>query len=287
VSVVGHVGKRVDSEKVRPGDVLERSVGQEVDGSFPNHAPDPSQPDNLRWLIEAVRAEQADIGVAFDGDGDRLIAVDGAGDIIWPDRLLMLFASDLLARQPGGDVIFDVKCSRHLPWVIAQAGGNPVMWKAGHSPIKARMRETNALLGGEFTGHIVFQERWYGFDDGLYACARLLEILAFDPRSSSELFAEYPVSVSTPELAVPVHEGEQHTLVDRLIEAAQFPNAKITTLDGLRVDLEDAWGLVRASNTSPRLLLRFEADNEDALAQVQERFRNLLRQVDPGLDIPF
>lgn len=259
----------------------------EVDGTFPNHPPDPTNPDNLSSLIETVREQQAEVGLALDGDGDRLIAVDNTGQIVWPDRLLMLFASDLLARQPGSDVIFDVKCSRHLPRIIAQHGGNPHMWRSGHSVIKARMRETGALLAGEFTGHIVFAERWYGFDDGMYAAVRLLEILGLDPRSSQEVFDEFPVSISTPELSIAVADGEQHRIVEQIIELADYPGARTTTLDGLRVDFEDGWGLVRASNTSPNLLLRFEADDDTSLARVQDEFRTLLHKTDPGLQIPF
>ncbi len=259
----------------------------EVDGSFPNHHPNPSRPENLKSLIQVVREQAADVGIAFDGDGDRLVVIDSKGDIIWPDRLLMLFAKDVLSRQPGAEIIYDIKCSRHLPRAIAQYGGHPHMWKTGHSLIKARLNETDAALAGEFSGHILFKERWYGFDDALYASARLLEILSADRRPSHDVFAEFPNSINTPELEIGMAEGQHFRFMERLLAKAQFPGAKLTTLDGLRADFEDAWGLVRASNTTPSLVLRFEADNKDALRRIQNEFRNVLLELDPGLLIPF
>lgn len=259
-----------------------------VDGDFPNHHPDPGKPENLIDLIAAVREQKADLGVAFDGDGDRLGVVDGSGKVIWPDRLLMLLARDVLSRQPGGDVIYDVKSSRHLADEILSYGGRPIMWKTGHSLIKAKMRETGALLAGEMSGHIFIQERWYGFDDGLYSCARLLELLSSEPMSVTEVFDSLPESVSTPELNLSfAQEGANFTLMEQLAEQADFTDAKITTIDGLRVEFEDGWGLVRSSNTTPSVVFRFEADSEAGLERIQQQFRQWLLRVDPGLNLPF
>ncbi len=260
----------------------------EVDNAYPGHHPDPSRPENLVELRETVVREQADIGLAFDSDGDRLGVVDSQGKIIWADRLMMLLSADVLARHPGGDVVFDVKCSRALASQILQNGGRPVMWKSGHSLLKAKLRETGALLAGEWSGHILFQERWYGFDDALYAAARLLEILAVDPRSSSEVFAELPEFVSTPELFLPVNEGEQYALMEKAQHKSDLlEGAKLITIDGMRAELEDAWGLMRASTTSPALSFRFEADSEQALEQVQDLYRALLDDIAPYLQPPF
>ena len=261
----------------------------DVDGSFPNHHPDPSDPANLEDLIHAVRQTGADLGIAFDGDGDRLGVVARSGEIIYPDRLLMLFARDVLSRQPGGTVIYDVKCSSHLKGQILDAGGSPLMWRTGHSLIKSKMHETSAELAGEMSGHFFFKERWYGFDDGIYAAARLLEILAGDlhGRSPDEIFATLPKSVSTPELKVALAEGENYQFMDQLRERATFDDASLITIDGLRVDWPDGWGLVRASNTTPVLVLRFEADNEAALKRIQQVFRQQLLAVNPALKLPF
>ena len=258
-----------------------------VDGSFPNHHPDPSKPENLTTLIDEVKARQADIGIALDGDGDRIGVVDAEGNIIWPDRLLMLFAIDLLARQPGADIIYDVKCSRHLAGQILTHGGRPLMWKTGHSLVKAKMRETGALLAGEMSGHIFFKERWYGFDDAVYACARLLEILSNDSRSSAEIFAELPDSISTPELSMSLPEGENVGLVDKLIANGDMPGAKLIKIDGVRAEFENGWGLMRASNTMPAVIFRFEADDIDGLKYVQDVFRQELLKIDPDLKLPF
>jgi len=259
----------------------------EVDGNFPNHHPDPSKLENLKDLIDTVRQTQADIGLAFDGDGDRLGVITTEGNIIWADRVLMLFAADILDRNPGGLIIYDVKCSRFLDGIIRQHGGEPLMWKTGHSFIKTKMKETGALLAGEMSGHIFFKERWYGFDDGLYAAARLLELLGKDARPVTEVFASLPDSVNTPELNVAMQEGEPFRFIERLLASAHFEHAQVSTIDGLRADFEDGWGLVRASNTTPVLVLRFEADDQAALARIMEEFRRVLLQVDPGLSLPF
>ncbi|MBQ4855082.1 phosphomannomutase/phosphoglucomutase [Rhodanobacter sp. B2A1Ga4] len=261
----------------------------DVDGTFPNHHPDPSDPANLEDLIHAVRQTGADLGMAFDGDGDRLGVVTQSGEIIYPDRLLMLFARDVLSRQPGATVIYDVKCTSHLKGQILDAGGSPLMWRTGHSLIKAKMRETGAELAGEMSGHFFFKERWYGFDDGIYAAARLLEILAGDlqGRSAEQIFATLPKSVSTPELKVELAEGEHYRFMDQLRQQASFEDATLITLDGLRADWADGWGLVRASNTTPVLVLRFEADNPAVLKRIQQVFRQQLLAVDPGLKLPF
>ena len=268
-------------------DVLELHC--EVDGSFPNHPPDPSQPENLQDLIISVKHEKADLGLAFDGDGDRLAVVDGQGNIIWPDRQLMLFARDLLQRHPGARVIYDVKCSRKLADVIRAAGGEPEMWRSGHSLIKARMEETGAMLAGEMTGHLFFGERWYGFDDAIYAAARLLEIIGASGKTPTALFAELPTTVATPELHLALPESEHATFMASLMPLAEaaFADAEISHLDGLRVDYPDRWGLVRPSNTTPNLVLRFEGDDGEALASIENEFRNLLRAVDPTIALTF
>ncbi len=258
----------------------------EVDGNFPNHHPDPGKTENLAALIQAVQENGAEIGIAFDGDGDRIGVVSSSGEIIWPDRLLMLLATDVLSRNPGAQIIYDVKSSRHVATVVAEHGGEPLMWATGHSLIKAKMKETGALLAGEMSGHIFFKERWFGFDDALYSAARLLEILANDARSSSDVFAELPDSVNTPELNVPMAEGEPPVFMEKLLNSAHFENARIATIDGMRVEFEHGWGLVRASNTTPCLVLRFEADDELALSAIQDEFRRVMLQVDPNLSLP-
>ncbi len=259
----------------------------DIDGNFPNHHPDPSQPGNLQDLIATVMAQGADLGLAFDGDGDRLGVVDNEGNIIWPDRQMMLFARDVIRRNPGAQIIFDVKCSNHLKSVIEQSGGKALMWKTGHSLIKAKMKETGALLAGEMSGHIFFKERWYGFDDALYAAARLLEILVGESNPPAEVFAELPGGVATPELRLDMPEERHASFMQTLIERAEFDGGQPSTVDGLRVDFADGWGLIRASNTTPCLVLRFEADDEAALAKVQQRFRHQLLSIDPNLHLPF
>jgi phosphomannomutase/phosphoglucomutase len=259
----------------------------EVDGRFPNHHPDPSQPKNLADLIAALKTSDAEIGLAFDGDGDRLGVVTKDGSIIFPDRQLMLFADDVLTRNPGAEIIFDVKSTRKLFDWIRERGGRPLLWKTGHSFIKAKMKETGALLGGEMSGHVFFKERWYGFDDGLYAGARLLEYLSRQADIDATLHA-LPDTINTPELNIKLAEGEQYALIDRLQKMARFPDARdVITIDGLRVEYADGFGLARASNTTPVIVLRFEADNEAALRRIQEDFRRVLRQAAPGISLPF
>jgi phosphomannomutase len=256
----------------------------EVDGNFPNHHPDPSKPENLRDLIAALQSSDAELGLAFDGDGDRLGIVTKDGQNIFPDRQMMLFAQDVLARVPGGTIVFDVKCTQRLAPAIAAAGGQPLMYKTGHSLIKARMKEVDSPLGGEMSGHIFFKERWYGFDDGTYAGCRLLEILSRSSDPSSVLNA-LPTSHSTPELNVPCAEGEPHRLTAALQalagEAFAAP-AQVSTIDGLRVDWPDGFGLIRASNTTPVLVLRFEGQTSEALRRIQEQMLALLERVKPG-----
>ncbi len=259
----------------------------EVDGNFPNHSPDTSDERNLAELSKAVIAQQADFGVAFDGDGDRLAVVSASGRIIRPDTLLMIFAQDVVSRNPGADVVFDVKCSRHLTQLITRYGGRPVLWKTGHAFMKEKMLETGALLGGEFSGHIFFGERWYGFDDGMYAAARLAEILSTHGESLDGLLAALPQGVSTPEILIPVPESRKFQLVQRLVENAAFNHGKVNTLDGIRVDFADGWGLVRASNTNPVLTARFEADSESALEAIKAEFRAQLARTDPELELNF
>lgn len=256
----------------------------EVDGSFPNHHPDPTKPENLKDLIASVQSQGADLGIAIDGDGDRLVAVTAAGEIVWPDRLLMLFAKDIVSRNPGSDVVYDVKCTRHLNSVISGFGGRPIICRSGHSFIKRKILDTDALIGGELSGHICFSERWFGFDDGLYSAARLLEIVGSQEESLADLLAEFPDSVATPEIYVAATDSEKFSLIDTLVEAADFEDATLTTIDGLRVDFPDGWGLVRASNTEPALTLRFEADSDESLEDIKGAFRELLQEVKPDLD---
>ncbi|MGD8910633.1 MAG: phosphomannomutase/phosphoglucomutase [Chromatiales bacterium] len=258
-----------------------------VDGNFPNHHPDPGDPKNMRALQQAVVEHQAALGLAFDGDGDRLGVVDSSGKLIWPDRLLMFLAMDVLTREPGGDIIYDVKCSRHLANVILSNGGRPLMWKTGHSNLKSKLQETHALLAGEFSGHIMFAERWYGFDDGLYAGARLLEILSLDYRSSAEVFAELPDALSTPEMMLRLEEGRAQAVMKAIEQLPDLPGARVLKIDGLRAEFEQGWGLVRASNTTPALQFRFESDSKEGLAQVQSTFRDILAKVAPDLKAPF
>ncbi len=259
----------------------------EVDGRFPNHHPDPAHLENLADLIALVRKRKLELGLAFDGDGDRLGVVTRDGHVIYADRQLMLFAADLLAREPGATVIYDVKSTRNLgPW-IKRHGGRPLLWKTGHSLIKGKMKETGAALAGEMSGHTFFRERWYGFDDGLYAGARLLEILSRHADPSAVLDA-LPDAVSTPELHVACSEGEHHALIAKLAADAQFPGAtEIVRIDGLRVEYPDGFGLARASNTTPNVILRFEADDDEALARIQREFRRVLTAVKPGIALPF
>ncbi len=256
----------------------------DVDGTFPNHSPDTSDPANLQDLIQMVKAEEADIGIAIDGDGDRLVAISASGEIIWPDRLLMLFAKDVVSRNPGSDVVYDVKCTRHLNSVISGFGGRPVICRSGHSYVKEKIVETNAVLGGEMSGHICFGERWFGFDDGLYSAARLLEIVGSQSEGLKELLSEFPASISTPEILIRVDDSSKFALMDAIVKAADFGDASLTTIDGIRADFSGGWGLVRASNTSAALTLRFEADDRSTLDEIQQLFREQLQAVDPKLE---
>ncbi len=259
----------------------------DVDSRFPNHHPDPSQPKNLQDLIAALKSGGAEIGLAFDGDGDRLGVVTKNGNIIYPDRQLMLFAADVLSRNPGAEIIFDVKSTRNLFNWIRNHGGKPLMWKTGHSFVKAKLKESGAPLAGEMSGHMFFKERWYGFDDALYAGARLLEILSKVTDLTAAL-ESLPDAVSTPELHVHTAEGENYTLMDTLKKNAKFDGAQeIITIDGMRVEYADGFGLARPSNTTPVIVLRFEAENEDALRRIQNDFRHALLSVKPGLVLPF
>lgn len=259
----------------------------EIDGNFPNHQPDPSQPENMQSLIDKVKEEGADLGFAFDGDGDRLGIVDGEGNIIWPDRQMMLFAKDVLSRNPGASIIFDVKCSRYLKAIIEASGGKPLMWKTGHSLIKAKMKEVDAPLAGEMSGHIFFKERWFGFDDALYAGARALEILANSKNTPTETFAVLPDGISTPELRIPLAEKHHKKVMQVMKKKMAFEDADVIDIDGLRVDFSDGWGLVRPSNTSPFLVARFEAESKEALERIQTEFRDLLHSVSADLKLPF
>ena len=252
----------------------------EVDGNFPNHHPDPSKPENLAELIAKVKSTDAELGLAFDGDGDRLGVVTKDGQIIYPDRQLMLLATDVLKRNPGGTIIFDVKCTQRLAPAIKKAGGKALMWKTGHSLIKAQMKKIKAPLAGEMSGHIFFGERWYGFDDATYTAARMLEILSRS-KDPSKVLNSLPTSYSTPELNVACAEGEAHQLVQRLLETAKFPGAQVTTIDGLRADYKDGFGLIRASNTTPVLVLRFEGHTQKALDRIQTAFMAALKVVKP------
>ena len=259
----------------------------DIDGDFPNHHPDPSIIENLQDLIAAVAEHKADLGIALDGDGDRIGVVSGNGNVILPDRLLMLFAQDVVSRNPGTDVIFDVKSTRHLNSLISSYGGRPIMWKSGHSYIKEKMQETGALLGGELSGHIFFKERWFGFDDGIYSAARLIEILSTSDADLDQQLSAFPESISTTELHIEVNEDNKFSLIDTLSAQAQFGDAKISTLDGIRADYPDGWGLVRASNTTPMLTLRFEADSDEALQRIQGEFKEQLSAIDSSLSFPF
>ena len=259
----------------------------EVDGNFPNHHPDPAKVENLQDIMGVVAKEKLELGLAFDGDGDRVGVIDDKGQIIWPDRQMILYSRDILDRNPGAKIIYDVKCSTLLPKAISEAGGEPEMWKTGHSFVKARIKETGAALGGEMSGHIFFKERWYGFDDALYSAARLLEILSRDDRPVSEIFGEIPDSVNTPELGIKFAEGEHHKFMQAFVENASFEGAKLTTIDGIRADFDKGWGLVRASNTTPSLVIRFEADSQSDLEQIQSNFRTAMLAVDSSIELPF
>ncbi len=259
----------------------------EVDGTFPNHHPDPAHLENLEDVIRTLRETDAELGLAFDGDGDRLGLVTKDGQVIFPDRQLMLFAADVLKRHPGQNILYDVKCTRHLaPW-IRQHGGQPLMWKTGHSLVKAKMRETGAPLGGEMSGHVFFKDRWYGFDDGLYAGARMLELLSRE-RDPSAVLNALPQSSSTPELQLKLAEGENFRLIEQLQRDAKFPGAQeVITIDGLRVEYADGFGLARSSNTTPVVVMRFEAESPQALQRIQAEFKRVIQAAKPDAVMPY
>jgi len=260
----------------------------EVDGTFPNHHPDPAKLENLQDLITAVKQHDAELGLAFDGDADRLGVVTPKGEVIWPDRQMILFARDILSRNPHSEIIYDVKCSRTLDAEIAAAGGKPTMWKTGHSFIKAKLKETGAALAGEMSGHIFFKERWFGFDDGVYAGARLIELLSKMSESPQAIFDALPNTINTPELQIKMQQfGEHYELMNELAANASFPGEKVSTLDGLRVDFDNGFGLIRPSNTTPVLVMRFEADNDAAIETIKEKFRALILQTRSNIDLPF
>ena len=259
----------------------------DVDGTFPNHHPDPSKPENLDDIKKAIAENSLDLGLAFDGDGDRVGIIDDRQNIIWADRQMMLYAADVLERKPGALIIFDIKSSTNLEHFISEHGGEPLMWKTGHSFIKAKMKETGAELAGEMSGHIFFKERWFGFDDGLYSAARMLEILSKRNQPSSEIFAELPDSINTPELQIMFEEGEHYRFMDKFKQNANFGDADILTIDGMRINFPDGWGLIRPSNTTPCLVLRFEANSEAALEEIKTKFRQEILKQDSSLELPF
>jgi phosphomannomutase/phosphoglucomutase len=259
----------------------------EVDGNFPNHHPDPSKPENLIDLQNAMKQNALDVGLAFDGDGDRVGILDDKQNIIWADRQMMLYSADVLKRKPGALIIYDIKSTTNLESYIKNLGGVPLMWKTGHSFIKAKMKETGAELAGEMSGHIFFKERWFGFDDGLYSAARMLEIISQHDESTSAIFEALPDSFNTPELQINFDEGQHYKFMDKFIDEAKFENADIITIDGLRVNYAEGWGLIRPSNTTPCLVLRFEANNEATLAEIQSTFREQILSVDNSLKLPF
>lgn len=285
----------VDSGNGIAGDVAPQLLEQlgceviplycDVDGNFPNHHPDPGKPKNLIDCIAAVKEHKADVGLAFDGDGDRVGVVTPNGNIIYPDRIMMLFAEDILQRNPGAEIIYDVKCSRLLGEAIRQAGGKPTVWKTGHSLIKRKMKATGALLAGEMSGHIFFKERWFGFDDGIYSAARLLEILSLRDTCLDTIFASYPEDISTPEINIDVRDDNKFTIVEQM-QQQSYPDGDVSLIDGVRVDYADGWGLVRASNTTPVLVLRFEAATEEALNRIRDTFQQYLLAIDKTLVIP-
>jgi phosphomannomutase/phosphoglucomutase len=259
----------------------------QIDGHFPGHPPDTSDEENLIELARMVVESKADFGVAFDGDGDRLAVVTPSGQIVRSDVLLMLYAEDVVSRNPGADVVFDVKCSRQVPKLITRHGGRPVLWKTGHAYMKEKMKETGALLGGEFSGHMFFGERWYGFDDGMYAAGRLAEILSTHGESLDDSIAKFPVTINTPEIIIPVADDYKFELVEKIIKNADFSSGKVNTMDGIRVDFSNGWGLVRASNTGPALTARFEADTQENLEIIQDEFRAQIALIDPGIELNF
>jgi phosphomannomutase len=259
----------------------------DVDGRFPNHHPDPTIEDNLIDLRKAVAAHQADIGLAFDGDADRLGVLTNTGEIIWPDRLIMLYAREVLRRNPGATIVYDVKCSSHLARVITEAGGRAQMCPTGHSIVKKVMKQENAALAGEMSGHLFFKDRWYGFDDALYSACRLLEIISHSSQTVNEQFLAIPNSISTPEIKIPILDEEKFSFMQRFSQQAHFPDARLISIDGLRVEFDHGWGLLRASNTTPCLVARFEAQDDSSLNAIQALFKAQLQLLDGELAVPF
>lgn len=259
----------------------------DVDGNFPNHHPDPSKLENLKDICAKIEVEQLDLGLAFDGDGDRVGVIDNKQKVIWPDRQMILYSEDVLSRNPGALIIYDIKSSYHLGNAIKKMGGEALMWKTGHSFIKSKMKETGALLAGEMSGHIFFKERWFGFDDGLYSAARMLEILSKKQGTAAEIFDQLPDSYNTPELQIHFAEGEHYKFMDEFKQKASFKDADISTIDGMRVNWKKGWGLIRPSNTTPCLVLRFEAEDENTLKEIQEKFRKQILNTNDTLDLPF
>ena len=259
----------------------------DVDGTFPNHHPDPSKLENLKDICASIKEHDLELGLAFDGDGDRVGVIDDKQNVIWPDRQMILYSADVLSRVPGALIIYDIKSSYNLGKEIIKMGGQELMWKTGHSLIKAKMKETGAALAGEMSGHIFFKERWYGFDDGLYSAARMLEILSKKEGTSSEIFNALPDSFNTPEIQITFDEGEHHAFMAKFKKSAKFENADISTIDGMRVTWDKGWGLIRPSNTTPCLVLRFEAEDETSLAEVQEKFRQQILATDSSIKLNF
>ena len=259
----------------------------DVDGTFPNHHPDPSKLENLKDVCAAIKDNDLELGLAFDGDADRVGVIDDKQNVIWPDRQMILYSEDVLSRVPGALIIYDIKSSYNLGKEIIKMGGKELMWKTGHSLIKAKMKETDAALAGEMSGHIFFKERWYGFDDGLYSAARMLEILSKKEGTSSEIFNALPDSFNTPEIQISFDEGEHHVFMDKFKNSARFENADISTIDGMRVTWDKGWGLIRPSNTTPCLVLRFEAEDENSLSEVQENFRKQILATDSSINLSF
>jgi len=259
----------------------------DIDGNFPNHHPNPSDPKNLCDLISVVKKEKCDLGIAFDGDGDRCLIIDNKGAILWPDRQMMLYSQDILSRHKKSKIVYDVKSSKDLPIYIKENGGIPIMCRTGHSYIKMKMKEVDAMLGGEMSGHIFFKERWFGFDDGVYTGARMLEIISNQDKTSNELFSELPFSYTTPEINIILDkDGFQHEFMKKFVKESRFPNSEISTMDGLRADYKNGWGLIRASNTNPCLVMRFEADTEEELLMIKEKFVEEIYKIDPKIEIP-
>ncbi len=295
VALAGDISMVIDAGNGVTGNVAPRLFEElgchvtplfcDLDGKFPNHSPDPLVEGNLQALIDKVKETRADLGVAFDGDGDRLVVVTSSGKIIWPDKLLLMFAKDIVSRNPGADVIFDVKSTRHLASLVTSYGGRPIMWKTGHAPMKNKMAETGALIGGEYSGHIFIKDRWFGFDDGMYAAARLIEIVSLQGESLDMMFDEFPDSPATPEIRVPIDEDKKFGVVEKLAQVGDFGHGRITNIDGVRVDFPEGWGLVRASNTSANLTLRFEADTVEAMHQIKAIMVKELRKVDPSITV--